>query len=138
MDFVEKGTYENECELVLKIILDGFVNNTAQNIQVGSICTINPDNRHSHGYYMVRFSYLPYTLQENKTIDGQVFDFISLVANKRYFSPNISHSIWYVNPIKGNIKNIIYLRNVIKSDISVIKIKFIKELPSCLKNTKQE
>ena len=33
-----------------QIVLDSFVNNTAQNIQVCSICAIGGDNRHPHGY----------------------------------------------------------------------------------------
>ena len=42
---------------------DEFVNNTAQNIQVGSIGVIDFDNIQSHGYYMVKLLSSPYTLQ---------------------------------------------------------------------------
>ena len=38
-----------------KIVLDGFVNNKAQTIKVGSIDAIDGDNKHLHGYYMVEF-----------------------------------------------------------------------------------
>ena len=51
------------------IVLNDFVNNTAQTIQVESIGAINADNRHSHGYYMAGFYYSPHTLRVNKTID---------------------------------------------------------------------
>ena len=57
MDFIDKCTAEKEYESVNKIVLYGFLNNTAQNIQVGSIGAIDADDRHSCGYYMVELSY---------------------------------------------------------------------------------
>ena len=57
---------------IRSIFLNDFVNNPAQTIKVGSIGAIYADNKHSHGYYMVEFSSSPYTLKENKNIDGQV------------------------------------------------------------------
>ena len=53
-----------------KIVFNGFANNKAQTIKVGSIDAIDGDNKHLHGYYMVGFLSSPNTLQENKTIDG--------------------------------------------------------------------
>ena len=70
MDLIDKGTDEEEYESVHNIILYGFVNNKAQTLKVGSIDAIDGDNKHLHGYYMVGFLSSPYTLQENKTIDG--------------------------------------------------------------------
>ena len=64
------------------LLLYGVFNNTARTIQVGSIGAIYTDNRHSHGYYMVEFTSFPYTLQENKTIDGQIINASELVANE--------------------------------------------------------
>ena len=39
-----------------------LVNNAAQVIQSGSIGAIYADDRHAHIYYMVEFTYSPYTL----------------------------------------------------------------------------
>ena len=50
MDFIDKGTYEEEHESGQKIIVDSFVNKTAQTIKFGSVGSIYADNRHSHGY----------------------------------------------------------------------------------------
>ena len=38
-----------------------FFNNPDQAIKVGSIVAVDDDNKHSHGYYIVEFSYSPYT-----------------------------------------------------------------------------
>ena len=69
---IKKGTDEEEYESVHKVVLDALVNNTSQAIQVGSIGAIDADNRHSHGCYMVGFTYDTYTLK--KTIDGQFME----------------------------------------------------------------
>ena len=110
----------------LNISLYGFVNNTSQTIQVGSVGYLDADNRNSHGYYIVQFLSLPYNHQENKTIDGKVIESGELVSKVGYFSTDISHSISCVNKREGNIKTTISLINVIKYATSVSIIKFIK------------
>ena len=87
---------------------------------------------------MVEFSSSPYTLQENKTIDGKFIESGELESNGRYFSHKISHSSFYATQREGNTKTAISTRSVIKIDISVSKIKSIKELNPCLKTMKQE
>ena len=108
------------------MVLCGSINNVAQTIQIESIGTIDTDSRKYHGYSMVEFSSSPYTLQENKTIDDKVIESGELVSNGRYFNTAIAHSIRYVNKRYGNIETIISLGTILKSDISVRKIKFIK------------
>ena len=74
MDFIEKYMDEKEYESVHKNLQDSLVNNAAQVIQVGSIGDFDAENIHSHGYYMVEFISSLFTLQENKTINGKIFD----------------------------------------------------------------
>ena len=74
MEFIDKGSDEEEYEEFHKIVLDSLANNTAQTIQVGSIGSIDADDKHSHGYYMVGFSSSTYTLQEDKTVDEKVMN----------------------------------------------------------------
>ena len=69
---------------------------------------------------------------------GRVIESGELVSYGRYFSPFISHLIWYVTPRDGNVEMIIELRTSIQIDISVRKTKFISELPPCTKNIKKE
>ena len=58
-----------------------FFNNTVQTIQVGSICAIDADDKHPHGYHRVGFTSSPYTLKENKTFDGKFIESSELVSN---------------------------------------------------------
>ena len=62
ISLVCKVTYKEEYKPVNEFLLDGFVNKKSQHIQVGSIRTINEDDRHLHGYYIVEFTYSPYVL----------------------------------------------------------------------------
>ena len=55
---------------------------------------------------MVGFKYSPYTLIENKTIDGKVIGSSELVPNVRYFITSVSHSIYYVTPRYVNIEKL--------------------------------
>ena len=62
---------------------------------------------------------------KKKTIDWYAIDSVELLYNGRYYSPAISHSIWYVTTRDSNMEMMISLRTIIYSDISVGKIKFI-------------
>ena len=53
------------------IVLLGFVNNTSQDIQIGSIGAIDADNKHSNIYHMVEFTPSPYTLKGKKPLTGK-------------------------------------------------------------------
>ena len=55
-----------------------------------------------------------------------------LLDNQSYFSPVILNSRLYALQRDGNIKTIISLKTVIKSDTSVKKLIFISELPPYL------
>ena len=63
MYFIDKGAHEQEYKEVQKNVLNGFVNNRAQTIKVGSIGAIDAGDKYSHGYYMVEFTSSPYILQ---------------------------------------------------------------------------
>ena len=81
MDFIDKGIYEEEHKYLHQIVINGLLNNALKMIQVVSIGAIDSDYIHSYGYYMVELKSSTYTLQEYKTIDGQVIDSELLVAN---------------------------------------------------------
>ena len=66
---------------------------------------------------MVEFSSSPYTLQKDENIDGIVIEYCGLVANVRYFSHDITHSIWCVTTREHNNKTPISLRTLVESDI---------------------
>ena len=53
-------------------ILDGNVMNMSLIITKGDYGSIDADDYSCHGYYIIRFSLSPYTIQEDMNIDGQV------------------------------------------------------------------
>lgn len=58
-----------------------MVKSISQLILVVSIGEIYADYKISYGYYLVEFTSLPFTLQENMTIDGKVLDLGKIVVN---------------------------------------------------------
>ena len=72
MGFLDDGTDEEIYEHIIRTILDGNVVNMSLIIMEGKYCAIDTDDSSCHGYYIIKFSSSPYTLQEDLIIDGQV------------------------------------------------------------------
>ena len=53
-------------------ILDGNTISMSLIIMEGNYGAIDDDDSACHGYYIIKFSPYPYTLQSNFSIDGQV------------------------------------------------------------------
>ena len=53
---------------------------------------IDTDHSSCHGYYIIRFSSSPYTLQADLSIDGQVISSGEILCEGNYFFPiNINY-----------------------------------------------
>ena len=102
---------------------------------MGSVGDNDSDDTHLHSFYMVELTYSPHTLQENIFIYGKIIHFGEFYT---YLISDISHLIWYVNTIYYKTKIIISLKNVIQSDITKIKLRYISELPPFTKTIKEE
>ena len=58
----------------------------------GKYGAIDSDDSSCHGYYIIKFSSYPYTLQEELNIDGQVISYGEMVCEGNYFfSININY-----------------------------------------------
>ena len=53
---------------------------------------IDTDDSSCHGYYIIKFSSSPYTLQSDLSIEGQVISSVKIVREENYF---FSISIYY-------------------------------------------
>ena len=70
MTFVNKRTPDEEFDNVHRLVLSGLTKNMSSKIIVGNIEAISTNNTNTEGYYLVQFDSVPYTLQEDTTIDG--------------------------------------------------------------------
>ena len=66
------GTDEEEYKHINWTVLDGNVMNMYLIFMEGKYGAIDTDNYLCHGYYIIKFSSYPYTLQSDLIIDGQV------------------------------------------------------------------
>ena len=58
----------------------------------GKYGAIDTDDSSCHGYYTIKFSSSPYTLQSDLSIEGQVISSVKIVREENYF---FSISIYY-------------------------------------------
>ena len=73
-----------------------------------------------HGYYIIKFSSSPYTLQEDLSIDRQVISSGEMVCKGTYFFPiNINH---HYHSLQGTkyINTILSLKTIINVNVNVI------------------
>ena len=75
MNFLDDGKNEELYENINRTIIDGNVMNTYLIIIEGKHGTIDTDDYLCHGYYIIKFSSSPYTLQTDLSIDGQVISY---------------------------------------------------------------
>ena len=66
-------------------------------IREGKYGAIDTDDYSCHGYYIIRFSSLPYNLQAELSIDGQVISSEKTLCEGTYFFPISINSYYYVS-----------------------------------------
>ena len=64
MNFVDYGTDEEYYKHTNRNIIDGNVINMSLVVMEGNYGAIDADDSSLHGYYIIKFSSCPYTLQE--------------------------------------------------------------------------
>ena len=72
MDFFDDVTDEENYKCINLTILYGNVINMSLVIMEGKYVAIDADGYSCHGYYIIKFSSYPYTLQSDLSIDGRV------------------------------------------------------------------
>ena len=65
-------------------------------IREGKYGAIDTDDSSCHGYYIIKFYSLPYNLQPDLSIDGQVISSGKIVCEGTYFFPININSHYYV------------------------------------------
>ena len=71
-NFLYDRTYEYYYKKIKITSIDGNVMNMSLRITEGKYSEINTDKYSFHGYYIIKFYSIPYNLQEDLSIYGQV------------------------------------------------------------------
>ena len=76
-----------------------------------SFGAVNTNDTRTEGFYIVRFTSFPYTLQDDEYVDNEVLTGGSIVCDAVYYEPARENSLWYINsehdPLKVNMRKIL-------------------------------
>ena len=81
---------------------------------------IDADDSSCHGYYIIKFSSYPYTLQAELFIDEKVIYSGEIVCEGTYLFPVNINSCYYVLQITKSINTIFSLTTIINGNVNVI------------------
>ena len=96
MNCLDDGTDEYYYKNINRTILDGNVMKMSLIFMELNYDEIDTDNYLCRGYYIIKFSSSPYTLQGDLSIDGQVISYGEIVCEGTYFFPININSRCYV------------------------------------------
>ena len=86
----------------------------------GKCCDVDTGDSSWHGYYIIKFSSSPYSLQEDSSIDGKIISFGEMVCEGTYlFLTNVS-SNYYVLQWNKSIYIIVSLRKITNGGVNTI------------------
>ena len=86
IQFINKTTSIEDFGTVHELVLDGISENMASLVQLGKYRSIYAAYLTTMGYYVIKYRYEPYTLQEEQTTHGQVSKAGELVVKSEYLS----------------------------------------------------
>ena len=95
---------------------------------------VNTNDPKAKGFYIVKFTSLPYTLQENIKVDNDLIKEGSLVCEAEYMSPAQEGSLWYLIPKEGTISTAVDMGKVLIARLSVSVITSISQLDRSVNN----
>ena len=134
MHFVDYGTYEEDCEHINRNILDGNVMNMSLIIMEENYGAIYDDDSSCHGYYIIKISSSPYTLQSDLRIYVQIISSGEMVWEGTYFFPININSHHYVLQKTKYINIIVSLRKMINGNVNIVCYGLKDVLPPCLRS----
>ena len=101
-------------------------------IMEGNYGTIDADYSLCHGYYIIKFSSSPYSLQSYLSIDGRVISSDEMVSEgTNSFPININFHYYVLQKNKFN-NTIIFIRTMINGNVNIICYYSKDVVPLCL------
>ena len=98
-------------------------------VQLGMYSAINTYYTTTNGFYVIQFLSDAYTLQNNKTIDGQVISTGELVVKAQYLCSMQGNTNWYwrQQPLQHTI--IFPTRTILHPRLEFIIIIYVQDIP---------
>ena len=83
----------------------------------GDFGAMSNDDTKEDGYYIVKFNYNAYNIQEDIIIDGRIISMVEQVANYFYLSHLKQGYKWYEYPLYDTSQNVVIEKNIGSSKI---------------------
>ena len=134
MIFLNDGKYGEYYENINQTVIHGNVVNISLIITKVKYGALDTDDSSCHGCYIIKFYSMPYTLQADLSIDGQVISSGKIVYEGTYFFPISNNYIYYGLQKTKYINTIFSLRKTINGNINVIYYDPKDVVPQCLRS----
>eukprot|EP00957_Ditylum_brightwellii_P144471 11004668-Ditylum_brightwellii.AAC.1 len=76
-------------------------------VNENNVVVVNTNDPERKGFYIVKFTSHPYTLQGNIEVDNDLIEEGSLVCKAEYMSPTHKGSLWYLILKEGTISAVV-------------------------------
>ena len=86
----------------------------------GNYDAVDDDDSTCHGYYIIRFSSYPYTLQSELNVYGQVISSGEMEYEGTYYFPINTNSCYYVSPKNKSNNKTVSLMTIINGKVNAI------------------
>ena len=93
----QKSTSSDTYDEIHQVVLDGISDNMASIFESGKYGAISKTDTSTNGFYVIMFTSVAYTLQENTTIDGKIITAVELVVKAQYLCSIKVDTNWYWN-----------------------------------------
>jgi hypothetical protein len=129
MEFNNKGSPDEDLDDVHAVVLKGMTETTMEQIEIDGYGAVSTDDPKTAGYYIVRFTTGPYTLQSDHIAEnGDVYKtgelvcdavFTAPVTKKGPKIPKEDNVLWYVEPRRDAQSVTVALQTVAVPDLNV-------------------
>jgi hypothetical protein len=129
-----EDTGDDDLIEIQESIIQGIADDMAGMVNENNFGAVNTNDPETKGFYIVKFTSLPYTSQENIVLDNELIKEGSLVCEVEYMSPAQEGSLWYLIPKEGTISTVVDMGKVLIARLSVSVITSESQLDRSMSN----
>jgi hypothetical protein len=133
------STSREEIEETWAVALEGIATRMAEKVEVGMFGTFQTDDPDADGYYLVEWTSVPYTIQENVELteyDPPIqIERGELVCDGKYWNKVPRAKLWYTRPTEP-LPTVVRMQQVVSSKVELESISEMNKLPhTCDRHT---
>jgi hypothetical protein len=126
------STSREEIEETWAVALEGIATRMAEKVEVGMFGTFQTDDPDADGYYLVEWTSVPYTVQDNVELteyDPPIqIEKGELVCDGKYWNKVPRAKLWYTRPTEP-LPTVVRMQQVVSSKVELESISELNQLP---------